>query len=228
MLAIGVPQCTAPAVRRRGAQQHGLGNRRHARPDGIDHFDVGGGGALVGRPIGKLVEQRRDDAVAAGGAEGRGVDLDDDAVLQRDALPRDALDLLLQHRHGFQQAEAVAHDDPRLLAIGGDDHDGADLAGTEERTPVLEAGQKDGNDGENERLAAASADDQPGFLQRRRRRRVAPGVLPVDLELLRRHRQPKQGRQEREPALPGFGAAEMLREHAAIGDGVENIHEPSP
>ena len=87
------------------------------------------------------------------------MDFHDDAVLQRDTLARYALDLLLEHRHGFQQAEAVAHDDSRLPAIGGDDHDGADFARTKERTPVLEAGQEDGDDRENERLAAASTDD---------------------------------------------------------------------
>jgi hypothetical protein len=228
VLAIGVPQGTAPAVRRRGTQQHGLGDRCHAGPDGVDHFDVGGCSALVGRPVGKLVEQCRDDAVAAGGAEGCGVDFHDDAVLQRDALARYALDLLLEHRHGFQQAEAVAHDDPRLPAIGGDDHDGTDFARTQEGTPVLEAGQEDGDDRENERLAAASTDDQPGLMQRTRWWCVAPGVQLVDLELLRCHRQPKQRGQEHEPALPGFRTAEVLAEHALIGNGIVNIHGPSP
>ena len=35
-------------------------------------------------------------------------------------------------------------------AIGGDNHDGADFAGTKEGTPVLETGQEDGDDREDE------------------------------------------------------------------------------
>ena len=57
------------------------------------------------------------------------MNFDDDAIAQCDALARLGLNQLRQHRHRLQQAQTVAHDHARLPAVGGDDHDGADLAG---------------------------------------------------------------------------------------------------
>ena len=95
-----------------------------------------------------------------------------------------ALDQLRQHRHAAQQAEAIAHDRPRLLAISSDHHDRAAFAGTQMRTPVPEAGEKDRDDSEDERLAGASPANKPSFVRRLRWWRAASSVLLVDRELL--------------------------------------------
>ena len=59
-------------------------------------------------------------------------------TLQVDALAGLVDDQLAQHRRGFKQSEAIAHDDSGLLTIGSDHHDGAALTGTEVFTPVFE------------------------------------------------------------------------------------------
>ena len=94
-------------------------------------------------------------------SEARRVHLDDDAIAQRDALARLTLDELLEHRHGLQQAQAVAHDGAGLAAVGGDDHDRALLAGSQERTPVREAGEEDCDNSEDEDLPAPLPPYQP-------------------------------------------------------------------
>ena len=71
-----------------------------------------------------------------------------------------------------QQAGDEALDHSRLPPVTRNDHDRGDFAGAEIRTPVLEAGEKDGDDREDETLAGASADHKPRFC-----RGYAGGVL---------------------------------------------------
>jgi hypothetical protein len=53
---------------------------------------------LIDRPVGDLIEQRRDDGVTARAAEAGGVDLNTHIVAQLDGFLRLAFDDLAQHR----------------------------------------------------------------------------------------------------------------------------------
>jgi hypothetical protein len=142
---------------------------------------------------------------------------------------RDALDLLVldgrrQHRNGAQQTGDEPLDDARLASVAGDDHDGRDLAGAEVRPPVFEAGEEHGDGRERERLAAPSADGQPGLVRWHRRRRAAASVLAVECELLLRHRQGEQCREKDAPGVPGR-PAEMTAEHVHVVERVDDVHD---
>ena len=85
------------------------------------------------------------------------MDVDDNLVLQRDAVEGGANDLLVQHRHRLQQAERKPHDRSCLPAVRSHDHHRANFPGSEIRSPILEAGDEHGNRCQDERFAAASA-----------------------------------------------------------------------
>src|SRR5262245_4417262 len=154
------------------------------------------------------------------------MDLNDNPVTQTDALSGDAFNLPLEHRHRVQQADAIAHDHPGLLAISGNDHDRAALAWTEVVAPVLERGQEHRDASQNEALAAAPADAQPSLAERSSRWRAAARVLLVERELFLGHRQGEQYRQKRQPRRPGL-RLEVLAEDLGIADGVEDVHGAS-
>ena len=133
-----VPHRTASGVWTRSAQQHRAGDRRHRRPDGIDHLGVWIG-AFLAVPKRQLVERRARDAVAARTSERRGVNFNGDVVAQVDALAGFTFDHLRQHRHRLQQAAAVTHDHAGLPSVGGHDHNSGAFAWAEMGPPVAEA-----------------------------------------------------------------------------------------
>ena len=64
----------------------------HAGSDGVDDLDVWLRRVFVALPERQLIDQTRDDGVAAGRFKGGGVDLDRDAIAQADRLPGPADD----------------------------------------------------------------------------------------------------------------------------------------
>ena len=133
------------------------------------------------------------------------------------------LDLSLEHGHRVEETDGIAHDHARLLAVGCNDHDGAELTGSEMASPVLEARKEDGNDGEHETLTPASSDAKPSLAERCRWWRAAAGVLAVERELVLGHGQGEQGRQERDPRRPAI-ALEVQAEDLGVLDCGQDVH----
>src|SRR5208282_3884523 len=89
-------------------------------------------------------------------------DFDDRAFGELDRLGRVVLNQL-RERWGGEKAPYVAQDSPGLFSIGGDHHDRRALAGAEVRTIVAEAGEENGHQRHDERLAAAPTANDPSL-----------------------------------------------------------------
>ena len=173
-------------------------------------------------------KQRGDDGVAAHRSERRGVYFDDDVVAAA-RCPQGSHASITRVNIGTACSKPVheALDDACLPAVARNDHDGADLAGAEERPPVAEACEEHRDQRQDERLAGAPAAHQPGLGQRLARRRRTPSVLAIEREFVCRHRQREQRGEKCAPRSPGVGALEMQAEDIGIANGVQNVHRAS-
>jgi hypothetical protein len=188
MPTMRIPKWTLPGIRARRAQQHGIGNGRHPRPDRIDDLGVRFGTGLVGSPIRKFVEQGGDDSVAARRPEAGGVDFDRDAVPQLDRLTVSAsislasigtaLSNPVQYRMITRACRRSAADD-------------ANFARSQIAAPVFERRQEHSDGREHEAFAAPTTAHEPSFMERGSRGRAAAGEPPIGRKLIVRHGQPE-------------------------------------
>ena len=111
-------------------------------------------------------------------------------------------DHLSECRHLAEQARRVPKDGAGLEAVGGDDRDRRDLAGTEERGVIAERGEVDRDQCQNARLASAPTDHQRDLTEKLHRLGSALGVAPIELKLIVIHRYREQRLEKHAPGLP--------------------------
>jgi hypothetical protein len=112
-----------------------------------------------------------------------------------------------------------------LLFIGRNDHNGAAFAGDEAAGPILEDGQIDRDQGQDDRFAAAPADDQPSLVKCARRRHGATGAGGVDVHRGRIYREAEQRRQEHGPRDPTRWVLEPAREQRGLAHRTQDGRE---
>lgn len=143
------------------------------------------------------------------------MNFDGDLVVEMKRLGRGSLDHLAE-QGDLEQGRDVTQDDPRLAMIARDHHHGPSLSRSEVGLIIPEGRDVDGGQGQDERLAAASAHDQPTFAGRERRSSGSARASLVDRELLIRHRKTEQRGEEREPRLPRLAVPEPRLEEVGV------------
>ena len=130
VLAVLVPQQALPGVGRGCADQQRVRRQGRQRRAQGPHRLFGGIGGGLGAPERHLIAQRGNHRATADGAIARRVHLDRDPEgAQLDPLDTLGRHQLRQHRVAGDQAADVAQQHAGLIAIGGQDHDHAHLAG---------------------------------------------------------------------------------------------------
>ena len=125
-----------------------------------------------------------------------------------------------------QQADAISHDRASLPPIGGNHHDGGAFPGTEERSPVAEAGEENRDQSEDEDLPDCFHKSASFVRRLRSVARCGQCVVGRSQALLSRHRQREQRCEKRAPCAPSVAIEERTK-HLGIVERAQDVHGAS-